>query len=142
MGPCRDKSWAFKGKTKMFKEAGTNDNNLQVHIYHHFINNTFRVVGRKLQDHEVRWKLIFFLYILYIIQEGSSALCKAEDLCGGCCHCYCSRAITKSHPTSQASHKTFNFALLIVSFLGCYKLCNIERVEIQPSHPNLPPVER
>ena len=27
---------------------------LQVHIYHHFINNTFRVVGRKLQDHEVR----------------------------------------------------------------------------------------
>jgi hypothetical protein len=25
----------------------------QVHIYHHFINNTFRVVGRKLQDHEV-----------------------------------------------------------------------------------------
>ena len=25
----------------------------QVHIYHHFINSTFRVVGRKLQDHEV-----------------------------------------------------------------------------------------
>ena len=35
---------------------------LQVHIYHHFINNTFRVVGRKLQDHEVRVWNIFFLH--------------------------------------------------------------------------------
>ena len=25
----------------------------KVHIYHHFINSTFRVVGRKLEDHEV-----------------------------------------------------------------------------------------
>lgn len=25
----------------------------KVHIYHHQIHNTFRVVGRKLQDHEV-----------------------------------------------------------------------------------------
>ncbi|QQP36346.1 Uncharacterized protein FKW44_021414, partial [Caligus rogercresseyi] len=24
-----------------------------VHIYHHSLNNTFRVVGRKLHDHEV-----------------------------------------------------------------------------------------
>jgi len=33
--------------------AGSSLGLSKVHIYHHIINSTFRVVGRKLQDHEV-----------------------------------------------------------------------------------------
>lgn len=29
----------------------------KVHIYHNPTNATFRIVGRKVQDHEVRWQL-------------------------------------------------------------------------------------
>lgn len=39
---------------KKWVPSGTSHGLSKVHIYHHFINNTFRVVGRKLQDHEVR----------------------------------------------------------------------------------------
>ena len=38
---------------KKWVPSGTSHGLSKVHIYHHFINNTFRVVGRKLQDHEV-----------------------------------------------------------------------------------------
>jgi len=38
---------------KKWVPAGSSHGLSKVHIYHHFINNTFRVVGRKLQDHEV-----------------------------------------------------------------------------------------
>lgn len=39
---------------KKWQPSGSSHGIAKVHIYHHFINNTFRVVGRKLQDHEVR----------------------------------------------------------------------------------------
>merc|ERR1719400_1717958 len=38
---------------KKWVPSGSSHGLSKVHIYHHFINNTFRVVGRKLQDHEV-----------------------------------------------------------------------------------------
>jgi len=38
---------------KKWVPAGSSHGLSKVHIYHHFINTTFRVVGRKLQDHEV-----------------------------------------------------------------------------------------
>ena len=38
---------------KKWIPSGASHGLSKVHIYHHFINNTFRVVGRKLQDHEV-----------------------------------------------------------------------------------------
>ena len=44
---------------KKWVPSGTSHGLSKVHIYHHFINNTFRVVGRKLQDHEVRIILEF-----------------------------------------------------------------------------------
>jgi hypothetical protein len=61
---------------KKWVPSGTSHGLSKVHIYHHFINNTFRVVGRKLQDHEVRtlslnlsggqkkvsWRHLLFLY--------------------------------------------------------------------------------
>ena len=34
----------------------------KVQIYQHTVNNTFRVVGRKLQDHEVITVNVFFAY--------------------------------------------------------------------------------
>lgn len=39
---------------KKWMPSGTSHGLSKVHIYHHFINSTFRVVGRKLGDHEVR----------------------------------------------------------------------------------------
>ena len=39
---------------KKWMPSGSSHGLSKVHIYHHFINSTFRVVGRKLQDHEVR----------------------------------------------------------------------------------------
>ena len=38
---------------KKWVPSGSSHGLSKVHIYHHFLNNTFRVVGRKLQDHEV-----------------------------------------------------------------------------------------
>eukprot|EP00095_Tigriopus_kingsejongensis_P008599 maker-scaffold460_size165339-snap-gene-0.25 protein:Tk08599 transcript:maker-scaffold460_size165339-snap-gene-0.25-mRNA-1 annotation:"protein enabled isoform x2" len=38
---------------KNWMPSGSSHGLSKVHIYHHFINSTFRVVGRKLQDHEV-----------------------------------------------------------------------------------------
>lgn len=39
---------------KRWVPSGSSTGLSKVHIYHHSVNNTFRVVGRKLQDHEVR----------------------------------------------------------------------------------------
>ena len=38
---------------KKWLPSGSSQGLSKVHIYHHSVNNTFRVVGRKLQDHEV-----------------------------------------------------------------------------------------
>lgn len=38
---------------KKWIPSGTSSGLSKVQIYHHQTNNTFRVVGRKLQDHEV-----------------------------------------------------------------------------------------
>ena len=38
---------------KKWMPSGTSSGLSKVHIYQHQVNNTFRVVGRKLQDHEV-----------------------------------------------------------------------------------------
>ena len=38
---------------KRWVPSGSSQGLSKVHIYHHNVNNTFRVVGRKLQDHEV-----------------------------------------------------------------------------------------
>ncbi|KAK2184312.1 hypothetical protein NP493_270g01021 [Ridgeia piscesae] len=38
---------------KKWVPSGSSQGLSKVHIYHHSVNNTFRVVGRKLQDHEV-----------------------------------------------------------------------------------------
>ena len=38
---------------KKWVPSGSSSGLSKVHIYQHLTNNTFRIVGRKLQDHEV-----------------------------------------------------------------------------------------
>lgn len=47
----------YDDNNKKWIPSGTSSGLSKVHIFKHVINNTFRVVGRKLQDHEVRSKL-------------------------------------------------------------------------------------
>ena len=58
---------------KKWVPSGTSHGLSKVHIYHHFINNTFRVVGRKLQDHEVR--------TLSLNLSGGGNKKSLEDIC-------------------------------------------------------------
>lgn len=44
----------YDDSNKRWTPSGTSSGLSKVHIYHHQTNNSFRVVGRKLQDHEVR----------------------------------------------------------------------------------------
>ncbi len=43
----------YDDTNKRWTPSGTSSGLSKVHIYHHQTNNSFRVVGRKLQDHEV-----------------------------------------------------------------------------------------
>lgn len=57
---------------KRWVPSGSSAGLAKVHIYHHSVNNTFRVVGRKLPDHEVLCRrfseisvFTYYLLILY-----------------------------------------------------------------------------
>lgn len=54
----------YDDNSKKWVPSGTSSGLSKVHIFKHVINNTFRVVGRKLQDHEV----ILLYYILSMIK--------------------------------------------------------------------------
>ncbi|XP_022256137.1 vasodilator-stimulated phosphoprotein-like isoform X2 [Limulus polyphemus] len=43
----------YDDQNKKWIPSGSSSGLSKVHLYHHVTNNTFRVVGRKLQDHEV-----------------------------------------------------------------------------------------
>ncbi|GIZ03428.1 protein enabled, partial [Caerostris extrusa] len=42
----------YDSQMKKWVPSGSSSGLAKVHIYHHVENNTFRVVGRKVQDHE------------------------------------------------------------------------------------------
>lgn len=44
----------YDDNNKKWIPSGTSSGLSKVHIFKHLINNTFRIVGRKLQDHEVK----------------------------------------------------------------------------------------
>lgn len=54
----------YDDNSKKWIPSGTSSGLSKVHIFKHVINNTFRVVGRKLQDHEVNFKLIAITILL------------------------------------------------------------------------------
>lgn len=43
----------YEDSIKRWVPSGSSSGLSKVHIYHHQVNNSFRVVGRKLQDLEV-----------------------------------------------------------------------------------------
>lgn len=52
----------YDDNNKKWIPSGTSSGLSKVHIFKHLINNTFRIVGRKLQDHEVKIKLKLYIY--------------------------------------------------------------------------------
>lgn len=67
---------------KRWVPSGSSQGLSKVHIYHHVVNNTFRVVGRKLHDHEVRqgtYREIFFLLFAVIFDVLDATLNKNES---------------------------------------------------------------
>lgn len=66
----------YDDANKKWVPAGGSTGFSRVHIYHHTGNNAFRVVGRKIQDHQVRergalvsmsWKLLIIMLNCQII---------------------------------------------------------------------------
>lgn len=53
----------YDDNSKKWVPSGTSSGLSKVHIFKHMINNTFRVVGRKLQDHEV---IFIYLNIFFL----------------------------------------------------------------------------
>lgn len=44
----------YNNERKEWEHSGGSSGISRVHVYHHPINNTYRIVGRKVQDHTVR----------------------------------------------------------------------------------------
>ena len=53
----------YDDSNKRWIPSGTSSGLSKVHIYHHQLQNTFRVVGRKLQDHEVPPIVLLFFFL-------------------------------------------------------------------------------
>lgn len=49
----------YDDENKKWVHSGTSTGVSKVHIYQHLTQNTFRVVGRKLHDHEVNYEFNF-----------------------------------------------------------------------------------
>ena len=74
----------YDDQKKKWCPSGSSHGLSKVHIYHHFINSTFRVVGRKLEDHEVRTSanirsckcspsnVLFIIAIVLLTRQGES----------------------------------------------------------------------
>ena len=71
----------YDDANKKWLPSGTSSGLSRVHIYQNVQNNTFRVVGRKLQDHEVSQCIIIFLLSLMNVNydiTGCHQLCYIE----------------------------------------------------------------
>lgn len=67
----------YDDANKKWVPAGGSTGFSRVHIYHHTGNNTFRVVGRKIQDHQVR------VYSLFFYRWGYRARKYAQEIIRG-----------------------------------------------------------
>lgn len=59
----------YDDENKKWIHSGTSTGVSKVHIYQHLTQNTFRVVGRKLHDHEVIPSFRFSFLTLWIALE-------------------------------------------------------------------------
>ena len=53
----------YNNERKEWEHSGGSSGISRVHVYHHPVNNTYRIVGRKVQDHTVCYKLK--TYVMY-----------------------------------------------------------------------------
>lgn len=49
----------YNNERKEWEHSGGSSGISRVHVYHHPIHNTYRIVGRKLQDHAVFFQLVY-----------------------------------------------------------------------------------
>ena len=49
----------YNNERKEWEHSGGSSGISRVHVYHHPINNTYRIVGRKVQDHAVCFQLVY-----------------------------------------------------------------------------------
>lgn len=111
----------YDDANKKWLPSGTSSGLSRVHIYQNAQLSTFRVVGRKLQDHEVsfcrvsqareRGQLPFIVIVWALSLVWYSLLSK----------------------------HSISFPSLL---LGCHKLCYTEESQIQPGNADLPSVAR
>ena len=62
----------YNNERKEWEHSGGSQGISRVHVYHHPINNTYRIVGRKVQDHAVCFQLVygnsFFVTNYYLLE--------------------------------------------------------------------------
>ena len=113
--------------------SGSSSGLSRVHIYHHTVNKTFRVVGRKLQDHEV-WKQMGIRLPSFSVQTKALSSCIFLFLLTyGYPHNV--NAFPIPYPgnnNKQTTNKTK---------LGGHKLCDRSWIEVQSGDTNVPSVE-
>lgn len=51
----------YNNDRKEWEHSGGSSGLSRVHVYHHPVNNTYRIVGRKAQDHTVCYQLEMLL---------------------------------------------------------------------------------
>lgn len=69
----------YDDNSKKWIPSGSSSGLSKVHIFKHVINNTFRVVGRKLQDHEVIFMFKVVCLILKINVNISFIVYSVDD---------------------------------------------------------------
>ena len=62
----------YNNERKEWEHSGGSSGISRVHVYHHPINNTYRIVGRKVQDHAVCFQPVygnsFFVTNYYLLE--------------------------------------------------------------------------
>ena len=57
----------YNNERKEWEHSGGSQGISRVHVYHHPINNTYRIVGRKVQDHAVCFELAYGTVIVFFV---------------------------------------------------------------------------
>ena len=49
----------YNNETKKWEASGGSQGMSKIQVYHHPVNNTYRIVGRKLADHSVSFLVVY-----------------------------------------------------------------------------------
>ena len=82
----------YNNERKEWEHSGGSSGISRVHVYHHPTNNTYRIVGRKVQDHTVcelvleNYAPLFMIFIYYINTNEIPGELSRENMISS--HCY------------------------------------------------------